>query len=165
MEQRIRRLRDFDYRGPHRYSLTICTFQSAPILTSSDLVACVSTHFLQAARTFQYGVVVYTVMPDHFHALVDGANAIDSLPVFMKLAKQMSGFHGKRIAGRRIWQKGYFDDVLKPTDNEREYARYIVMNPVDAGFVTDPCEYPFTGSAVHSGDELREYIRRVCHNE
>jgi hypothetical protein len=74
----------------------------------------------------------------------------------------MSGYYGKKIACRRIWQPGYFDDILRPHDNVWEYVRYIAMNPVEAGLVKDPRDYPFTGSSTHSRDDLREHIRICC---
>ena len=107
-------------------------------------------------------MIVYCAMPDHFHALVDGHEAIESLPAFVKDAKQMSGFYGKKLAARRIWQSGYFDDILRPDESAREYVRYIAMNPVAAGLAKDPREYPFTGSSIYSREELREYIRICC---
>ena len=162
MGRRIRRLADVDYAGPHRYSLTICTYQSAAIFTRAELVSCVCTQILQAAGETGYAVTVYTAMPDHFHMLVDGRDATKPLPEFVKRAKQGSGYHGKKIVGRRIWQRGYYDDVLRPSESTREYIRYIVMNPVAAGLATDPLEYPFTGSGIHAPDELRTLIRTCC---
>ena len=102
-------------------------------------------------------------MPDHFHALVDGATATVPLPLFMKKAKQMSGYHGKRIAKTKIWQDGYYEHVLKPTDDVREVARYIAENPIQQNLVTSIRDYPVLGSGVYSREELFSYLRLDDH--
>ena len=162
MEKRIRRLADFDYVGPYRYFLTISTYQCAPLFVRDDVVECVRTHFLQAAADTGYAVILYTAMPDHLHLLADGRDAAVPLPAFMKRAKQLSGYYGKRIAHRRVWQPGYYDDIVGSADANEEYIRYIAMNPVRARLVADPREYPYTGSGVFSRDQLREKIRSWC---
>jgi hypothetical protein len=56
----------------------------------------------------------------------------------------------------RLWQAGYFDRVLREDDSTFAVARYIVQNPVRAGLVRSPVEYPFCGSSIWSKEELIE---------
>jgi len=103
-------------------------------------------------------VVAYCFMPDHLHLLAFGTADQSCLPVFAQRAKQLSGFYGQRACGRRVWQSGYFERVLRESEDTRTVTRYILANPVRAGLVANPAVYPFSGSARYTLTELLEYI-------
>ena len=87
-------------------------------------------------------------MPDHAHLLVEGREAQSDLRRFVKMAKQRSGGVYSRRFHRRLWQEGYFERVLRDPDDACLIARYIVMNPVRAGLVASPCDYPYVGTTL-----------------
>ena len=86
--------------------------------------------------------------------LVEGKTASADLREFVKRAKQASGQAYARAARRPLWQEGYYERVVRPGDNARTLARYIVENPVRAGLVRVPAEYPYLGSDLWSLDDL-----------
>jgi REP element-mobilizing transposase RayT len=85
-------------------------------------------------------------MPDHAHALVEGLTSDASLPLFVKSAKESSGRASFRRTKRKLWQEGYYERVLRQEEDARNVARYIIQNPVRAGLVENPADYPFLGS-------------------
>ena len=46
---------------------------------------------------------------------------------------------------KHLWQTRFFDHVIRNDNDLRENLNYIAMNPVRAGYVTQPCFYPYTG--------------------
>jgi REP element-mobilizing transposase RayT len=46
---------------------------------------------------------------------------------------------------KRLWQTRFFDHVIRNDRDLRENLNYIAMNPVRAGYVTQPGFYPYTG--------------------
>ena len=74
----------------------------------------------------------------------------------MKCAKQRTGQAYAAAVHRPLWQPGYFDRVLRKDDDVLAAARYIVWNPVRAGVVATPADYPHLGSEVWSLDDLSE---------
>ena len=56
--------------------------------------------------------------------------------------------------GGRLWQEGYHDRVLRPEDDVRLYARYVLQNPVRAGLVEDVSTYKHAGSDLWSVSEI-----------
>jgi hypothetical protein len=46
--------------------------------------------------------------------------------------------------------------VLREDIEEAATIRYIIDNPVRAGLVTRPAEYPFTGSTRYTMEELEQ---------
>jgi REP element-mobilizing transposase RayT len=46
---------------------------------------------------------------------------------------------------KHLWQGRFFDHVIRNDKDLRENLNYIAMNPVKAGYVSQPCFYPYTG--------------------
>jgi REP element-mobilizing transposase RayT len=43
------------------------------------------------------------------------------------------------------WQKGFFDHVLRSEESYEEKWRYVRQNPVRAGLIKRPEEWPYQG--------------------
>ena len=159
--KRLRRLKDFPYTGANRYSLTISAHDCKPLFENEPLADCVVTHILRSAAHCGYEVIAYCVMPNHVHVLAHAAEISDPLAAFVKRAKQLSGFHGKRIIGAPVWQAGYYERVLRDSEDTRTVAAYILNNPVRRGIVDDPRDYPWSGSGVGGIQELVDFVQIV----
>jgi putative transposase len=83
-------------------------------------------------------------MPDHLHILTSGDERI-SLIKFVKLFKQITGYNFKKATRRRLWQKSFYDHVVRKEENLNSIAEYIFNNPVRKGIVKDYDDYPFLG--------------------
>ena len=66
------------------------------------------------------------------------------------MAKQRSGAAYALKSGEPLWQKGYYEHVLREDEDSKEIAHYIIANPVRAGLVQSPDDYPFIGSDAWS---------------
>ena len=58
-----------------------------------------------------------------------------------------------------IGQPSFNDRILRDNEATLSVARYIFENPVRAGLVKNPEDYPFLGSAKYSTREIMEAIR------
>jgi len=45
-----------------------------------------------------------------------------------------------------LWQKGYYEHIVRENEAVLAIAKYIFENPVRAGLVSEPHDYPFSGS-------------------
>ena len=93
-------------------------------------------------------------MPDHVHLLVEAQADTSDLRRFAKLAKQRSGAAHAMATNERLWQEGYYERVLRQSEDAISIARYILANPVRAGLVGAPEDYPYLGSDVWSMEDL-----------
>lgn len=98
-------------------------------------------------------------MPDHAHLLVQGLSDDANLRRFAKLAKQRSGAAFAMRHRRPLWQEGYFERVLRKEDDLKTIVSYVLANPVRAGLVASPAEYPYSGSDRWTMAELFDVIR------
>jgi putative transposase len=158
---RPRRLDGFAYVGFARYFLTTCTYQRHPTFRDAEIATRTIEHFRTTARAEQFELLAYCLMPDHAHLLVEGLTESADFRRFTKLAKQRSGAAYALTADRPLWQKGYYERVLRQEEDAREIARYIVANPVRAGIVESPDRYPHSGSDKWSIGELIEWVTRA----
>ena len=152
-----RRLPAFDYRGYHRYFLTFCTYERNHYFEDPVSVAIALEQILRAGTHHDFSLLAYCFMPDHVHLLVEGARADADMRVFVTSAKQYSGFYFKQRKRNNLWQRYGHERTLRETDDTAGVIRYMIANPVRAGLVASPMEYPFWGSAVYSRQELIEY--------
>jgi hypothetical protein len=74
------------------------------------------------------------------------------------MVKQRSAGDCAQTHHQRLWQEGYFERVLRESDDGKALARYIIHNPVRAGLVTTPADYRFLGSDVWTLTELLESV-------
>jgi putative transposase len=125
------------------------TFRTIKSLILNDEVKKISLQYCvhwHKERIFLYAVVV---MPDHVHLLFttleSRAGEIYSNQQIMKNIKGASARAINSFLGREghVWQKGYFDTLIRNEEMLRQKVSYIINNPVVKGLVKEPDDYPF----------------------
>ncbi len=81
------------------------------------------------------------LMPDHLHWLLRDAVSMS------RVVGQLKGRASRRLhqAGYEgpVWQRSFWDHVLRRDEDLETVARYIVANPVRRGLVREVAEYPY----------------------
>ena len=94
------------------------------------------------------GVILfcYCIMPDHLHILLSLTNNYKK-----SLQNWVSAFksYTARIVNtsfciKPLWQKNFYDHVVRKEESLIKIAEYIVNNPVRKGIVSDWQEYPYS---------------------
>ena len=94
----------------------------------------VSVSYHEAGR---WQVSLVLVMPDHVHAVVSvppGEALLKTIVAWKAFSTRQHGVH---------WQRGFFDHRLRSADERERKLEYIRQNPVRAGLVTAPDEWPW----------------------
>jgi len=85
-------------------------------------------------------------MPDHLHALIQ-------VPEKYKLTQVIASWKGYLAKNLGIrWHRGFFDNRIRRSESLNEKWNYIEMNPVRAGFVKKPEEWPYRWSPKGTDD-------------
>jgi len=92
-------------------------------------------------------------MPDHLHLLLGGQENSD-LRDYMKTFKQVSAHNYRKDFNETLWQRSYYEHVLRRDGAIEDIAQYILNNPVRAGMVQDLKQYPYSGSSLFDINEL-----------
>ena len=102
---------------------------------------------LLSLRNCDVDVVHYTIMPNHWHALISpAATCMQPLSVILKRIKGRTAKYIRRVVGGTgaVWQREWFDRWIR---NDVEWARtvdYIQQNPVKAGLVARHLDHAWT---------------------
>jgi putative transposase len=155
----VPRLKCFDYAGFYSYFLTICARDRARVFVDAAAVSLVLSELSRTADAEHFSVIAYCFMPDHVHALVEGLRPDADFQRFVRVFKQRSSFQWKRSTGLKLWQRGYFEHVLRDSEDSLDVARYILNNPVRARLVATPEAYPFVGSLAMTMQDLLHSIQ------
>ena len=140
------RLAPLNYVGYQRYFVTLCSFRRQTVF--SDSTSC--HHLLGlleaecASRNFS--VPAFCLMPDHLHFLAEGLDPASDLLHLLKSFKIKSSRDYAAHEPRTLWQKGFYDHILRPDENAESVAWYIWLNPVRKRIVSRAQDYPFAGS-------------------
>ena len=144
------------YRGRQAYSLTLSTHSRRPWFREDAVVQYSLESLAQTADSCSFSVCAYCFMPDHVHLLVSGETDESDLVDFVKRFKQSTGWWflnqyragGLKASPTPLWQKSYYDHVLRSEEDLRAAAEYIVGNPVRAGLASHIGQYRYAGSLV-----------------
>jgi len=144
----------FDYRQSRAYHLTWGTYRRRQLLTAPPLARGVIDLVKEEAVRTQMILFAYCLMPDHVHLLVCpeiNGNLISFIQGFK--SKTTRAYWSTGGTGR-LWQRGFYDHILRQDEGIELVARYILANPVRAGLVKDITRYPFSGSLVFDKTDL-----------
>jgi putative transposase len=140
------RLLPLNYVGHQRYFVTLCCFRRQNIFSDpkhcQDLLALLQSEC--AARCFR--VPAYCLMPDHLHFLAEGLHPASDLLHLLKSFKMKSSRKYSVHKTRILWQKGFYEHILRPNEAVESVAWYIWLNPVRKGMVSNVRDYLFAGS-------------------
>ena len=140
------RLHSTRYRGQAWFFITLCCEARSPIFIDGKIAGRVIECLKSTAKKCHFPVHSYCVMPDHFHALVEGTAQDSNLLFFVSIFKRATTIEYSAGSGLPLWQKQILDHILRPKDSPEAVAWYIWMNPVRKGLCSLPDQYPFSGS-------------------
>ncbi len=130
-----------------KYFITLCAEQRREILATKPVAAVLREEWQNALGHHGWAVGTYCIMPDHVHFFcTDGERGIP-LSGFIGKWKEWTAKRLKRSVGLdgTIWQKGFFDHLLRSDESYSEKWEYVRNNPVRAGLVEKAETWPFLG--------------------
>ena len=144
MERKSLRLKGYDYASRGAYFVTVCTKEKRAILAH---IVGGDDHIAPQTRLSEYGIVVerylrgirgldqYVIMPNHLHMIivVDGKEAgpmWSSAPTSISSRIKTFKTLVTKELGQNIWQRSYYDHVIRDEHDYLRIAKYIMENPV-----------------------------------
>jgi len=130
------------------YFVTVCCRDRRRLFENAKAIRITLESLVQAAVKADWAVPQACFMPDHVHLMaLPRVDRDQSLSSFIQRWKSSSKqrLHRHGFSGE-IWQREFFDHLLRSGESLTEKWRYVEMNPVRAGLVETPAAYPHLGS-------------------
>ena len=151
------RLENFHYGAGYAYFITVCTKDRAKILSKitvgdgaldvpkTELTKCgeiVEKYILSTNKINNVCVDRYVIMPNHIHMIIriegdsnDLENGTSRAPsptnkTIPHIVSTLKRFCNKEI-GESIFQRSFYDHVIRGREDYEEIARYIYENPLN----------------------------------
>lgn len=106
----------------------------------------------EAARQFKLAIHAYVLMPDHFHLLATPSDDTGLARMMQWIGrKYVPYFNAKYQRVGTLWQGRYKATVIDAEKYLIACSRYIELNPVRAGLVAEPRDYPWSSCSHHVG--------------
>jgi REP element-mobilizing transposase RayT len=143
-ENRSLRLGEFDYSSPFVYFLTLCSLRGEDVFTNSKLANEIIDCLKTCKKKLGYELYVYCLMPDHLHILISPRDTGTSISDFIKSFKSLTTrIYWKFSDKGKLWQRGFYDHIVRKEEDLVEITKYILNNPVRKGLVEVDQEYPY----------------------
>jgi len=150
-QRRSIRLKDYDYSQEGAYFVTICTQNHKPLLgeiRNAEMVLneygkIVAECWLWLSKQYPHVELdEWVLMPNHMHGIIilcRGGSRTAPTGIYKPLGRLIGAFKTtstKRInvlhrtPGARVWQRNYYEHVIRNEDDLNEIRQYILDNPV-----------------------------------
>lgn len=116
-------------------------------LQQSEIARLVVQALADGETRFQrYRLHAFVVMPNHVHLLVTPRTTATR---WLGPLKGYTGYRANQLLGHKgvpFWQDESYDHLIRDEEGFRRVQRYIEFNPVRAGLVASPEEYPWSSA-------------------
>lgn len=149
LEQRKKiRLEEFDYSQTGCYFLTICVKDKKCILCRGEQcspenefllsnIGKIVNNAINNISNYYPNITVdkYVIMPNHIHMILIVNDTEEKpgrtlfAPTISRVIKQMKEYVTKKV-GLSIWQKSFYDHVVRNEIEYLEILKYIETNPI-----------------------------------
>ncbi|WP_295393132.1 transposase [uncultured Thiodictyon sp.] len=104
-----------------------------------------------AAAKFDCKIHAYVLMPNHFHLLLTPLSE-DGIGKMMQYVGRyyVQYFNEGNDRTGTLWEGRYRATLLDPADWLIPVSQYVENNPVRAGLVSDPADYPWSSFAANA---------------
>ena len=140
-------LRGFDYKGSSWvYFITLCSANRMPRFLDTNLAELVQRDIEFRRSSKQARVFCSCIMPDHVHMVLSLSEGFEgNLQTWISSFKRSTSRAAKqRFSVERLWQKNFYDHVVRKEESLARIVEYVLNNPVRKGIVERWEGYPYS---------------------
>lgn len=126
--------------------ITCVTLDRTPILINNIDVFWEAIGHTRAKITFN--IKAWVILPDHFHFIIDPIQS-DISKIMKGIKLKFFGLYRSKYGLMRgaVWQKRFWDHIIRDEDDLKKHLDYIHYNPVKHGLTRSPFKYKH--SSIH----------------
>jgi REP element-mobilizing transposase RayT len=138
------RLRGFDYASRRVYFVTLVAAERRTAFRGVRLAEATTHCLLGLREKMNFFLYVYCLMPDHLQAPIGLGESGKSLGAIVGAFKSLSTRIYWQWYEGKLWQRQFFDHIVRNEDDFFETVKYIKLNPVRKKLVERWEEWPYT---------------------
>ena len=135
------RLTGFDYSSKRYYFVTFVTLDRRKLFYEPALAKATLECLSELRTKMGFRVYSYCPMPDHFHGLFGLADSGKTLREICGAFKSLSTREYWRWHQGKLWQRQFFDHIIRNETDLAETLQYIELNPARDGLL----DWPYVG--------------------
>jgi putative transposase len=130
------------------FFVTFCTHRRRKVLATNFVHLAFVKFAIEACEERNIAVGRYVIMPDHLHLFVCGPDDF-MVGKWIGMLKQClaKAIEREQITDP-IWQRGFFDHLLRSDESYDQKWNYVRENPVRAGLVAKAEDWPYAGEII-----------------
>ncbi len=140
------------------YFFTVNTLHRLPVLLNDDVRVALRRGIEKARETHPFLIGAWVLLPDHLHCIWTLPAGDADFAVRWAIIKRQVGktcaaryvepdaFNASRARRREsgLWQRRYWEHLIRDEDDYRRHVDYIHWNPVKHGYVKKASEWPYS---------------------
>ncbi len=106
----------------------------------------------EASKACKVAIHAYVLMPDHLHLLATPSNEDGLAQMMQRVGRYYVPYYNKKY-GRSgsLWQGRFKTSLVEAQRYFLVCSRFIELNPVRSGVMSNPLDYPWSSYAHHAG--------------
>ncbi len=131
--------------GEYCYFVTTATQDRRPLFRDERLCQMLVKNLRYYRDRMNFALHGYVIMPDHIHLLVTPRQP-ETVSDVMRNLKSYTSKEIREVLGTQgsIWQRRFYDRVIRGEEQFRTALNYIHLNPVRAALVRSARDYKFS---------------------
>ena len=141
------------------YFFTVVTHGRRPWFRCATYRRWLGACFREVRRTMPFSVDAVVLLPDHLRILMRPGRGTDysalwrdvktrlTRRVIARLSEGDRALRGQRAGERRVWQRRFYEHMIRDERDWQSHVDYIHLNPAKHGYVNLPQQWPW--SSIH----------------
>ena len=130
------------------YFFTVVTHERRPWLTEETAIERLRKAFRRVMESRPFVMDAVVVLPDHLHCIWQLPEGDNDFPERWRQIKRFVSFGLRSPPNARkekaLWQRRYWEHLLRDEEDWRHHMDYIHYNPVKHGYSIRPADWPYS---------------------
>jgi len=122
--------------------ITTVTKNREPFLKHDEDIATFMDTLRQVQQIHPFNLLAYVILPDHYHCILNPGNSIGDFSIILRSIKWNYTRNYKKAhhlsTSLSLWQRGFWDHVIRNEQDLMHHLDYIHWNPVKHGLAKSP---------------------------
>lgn len=147
------------------YFLTLVTYNRQPLFNDSHNVDLLRNAFRQVKEKHPFTIDAIVILPEHLHCVLTFPDGDANYPQWIRMIKgafsrglpsvSPPSNTSRAVKGERaVWQRRYWEHLLRDEKDYERHVDYIHYNPVKHGLVAAPKAWPWSSFRDHVKREI-----------